>query len=259
MNNNEEMELPKKIEDPNINLNPDNQLTDQNQVQNNVSSDLNNAQPETTYQQDLHEPTIEVIESAVAPEPVLNDTNIILEKKLIVEEPIKEEKKEGNPIIGFFALLFILGAIVSAFYYFVNQDIIKLPEGVNLPFVKNTSTITNEITTTESNDVDETLTPGTAGVYKEVNNQVCPDDSTLIILNSDNSFFINKLNFNEETNSCEVVPLEGTYSENNNEIILSTSNDSIIANIVNENDEFRINFTLDNINLTLVKISENVN
>lgn len=189
-------------------------------------------------------------------EPVIEDNQEVkLEKKLVIEEPIKAKKEKGNPVVGFIALLIILGIIVAAFYYFINQGIIKLPENIQLPFQSKTTTTTT-ITTTET--INETpLNVELYGQYKETNNSICPDISTFLTLSSDNTFTFNYLKFNENDNICDNNEITGNFTEENGQIQLITQDGTVFYATTQISENARsISLNIDNIKVELKKVNE---
>lgn len=165
--------------------------------------------------------------------PTIDDNNRQLNKKVVSVEPIKKEKSKGNLIIAFFALLIILGIILSAFYYFVKMDYIILPENIKnkMPFLSTTTTSTTTTTTTTTNinnndfDYDEI---SIIGEYTENTPLVCPDIKAKLILNEDNTFTYNLLSFNEENNNCNVSEITGNYTAIDGNLELIPTDNSLI-------------------------------
>ena len=179
-------------------------------------------------------PTSEPLEQTVPPAETLleieteaiPESNEPLGKKLVVEKPVKQpkEKGKGNPVVGFFALLLILGAIVTALYYFVKIDIIKLPEGINLPFLE-------KKTTPPANNNGESQTSQTinvVGSYMETANSICPDEPITLTLKDDSSFVYNELTLDARTNKCETNEITGVYVAFSGTLTLSSQTEDVI-------------------------------
>ncbi len=188
-------------------------------------------------------------------DPILNTNTEInsniptepLNKKVVVEKPVKKEKSNGNLIVGFLAILLILAIIVVSFYYFVKMDYIKLPDDIKgkIPFMGTTTTTTtapiknNENIDDNENNILETFTVN--GNYLEVEPIVCNDVGTELILNDDETFTYTKLNFNEEMNECNKTEINGTY----------IARDGILKLVSLENPEEVINANYNKIDTTV--------
>ena len=154
-----------------------------------------------------------------APEQVPENTEP-LDKKVVVEEPIKKEKGKGNPIIGFLVLLLILAIILAAFYYFVKIDFIKIPDEIKnkIPFLNN---ITNVTTKVAKKDNKEDI----SGEYLELESVICPDVRVELKLNVDKTFSYTQLTYKETENKCESTEITGNYITQNGKLKLINSKD----------------------------------
>ncbi|MDD4705931.1 MAG: hypothetical protein PHS24_01785, partial [Bacilli bacterium] len=195
------------IEQP-INTTPNSELTEQSQ--NNLVTPAS-------------EPT-------VIQEP--NEQEVKLEKKIVIEEPVIKEKEKGNAIVGFFALLIILGAILAAFWYFISEGIIKmpdnikLPDGIKLPF--------KEANTTTTTKAAQQLVIN-YGLYKESEPSTCPNKPVSLIINEDKTFLFTSITFDTVNNTCASNEIPGTYILNNDNISLTQNNgETIVINVANE-------------------------
>lgn len=198
-------------------------------------------------------------------EPVVEQNNIVsqdqvdqgekLKKKLVVEKPVKKIKNEGNPVVGFFALLIILGIIIAAFYYFISQGIIKLPDNIKIPFIKTTNvTTTTYPTTTTAPIQNEEDTIKVSGLYEELLLNVCPEKPLTLTLNDDKTFTYNNLSF--INNECINNDISGTFIENDNIITLSHENgNDIIINILIEDDKKVLSIPVNDNFIKLHKVS----
>ncbi|MDD2409637.1 MAG: hypothetical protein PHD03_02845 [Bacilli bacterium] len=161
-----------------------------------------------------------------------NEQEVKLEKKIVLEEPIKQEKEKGNAIVGFFALLIILGAILATFWYFISEGIIKLPnniklpDGIKLPFQESN-------TTTTTKAIEQLVI--SYGLYKESEPSTCPNKPLTLIVNEDKSFLYTNITFDTINNTCNSDDISGTYTLNNDNISLTKENgEVIIVNVANE-------------------------
>lgn len=210
--------------------------------------------------------TEELVEPVLStPQPVIESVNnepdhnveqeVKLEKKLVVEKPIKKNKEGGNALVGFFALLLILAIILAAIYYFISQGIFELPNNVKLPFNLKP---TQAIIPSEENDNDEIkqeLTLSITGNYVEEGNNICPDLQVSLLVNEDNTFVLNDISFNEENNECLQKEITGTLINNNNKLSLNVENEeTIIGSIKKENEEHFIKLVLHANELRLNKV-----
>ena len=159
------------------------------------------------------------INETPAPEQVPENTEP-LDKKVVVEEPIKKEKGKGNPIVGFFVLLLILAIILAAFYYFVKIDFIKIPDEIKnkIPFLNN---ITNVTTKVAKKDNKEDI----SGEYLELESVICPDVRVELKLNVDKTFSYTQLTYKETENKCESTEITGNYITQNGKLKLINSKD----------------------------------
>lgn len=161
-----------------------------------------------------------------------NNQEVKLEKKIVIEEPVKKEKEKGNAIVGFFALLIILGAIFAAFWYFISQGIIKmpnnikLPAGINLPF--------SESNTTTTTKVNEQIII-TYGLYKESEPSTCPNKPVALILNENKTFLYTSITFDTINNTCNSIEIPGTYTLRDDNISLTKENGEVlVVSVANE-------------------------
>ncbi|MDD2505085.1 MAG: hypothetical protein PHF21_02295 [Bacilli bacterium] len=164
------------------------------------------------------------MDEQVVLEGTKQEENKPLKKKVIVEKPVKKEKNTANPVVGFFALLIILGIILAAFYYFIKSDYIKIPDELRnkIPFL--TTPITTENKPNENvgdeNNNPEINTVSVVGDYLELEPSVCPDINIKLLLENNLNFTYTKLSFDAVENVCDINNVKGKYEANNGNLRL---------------------------------------
>lgn len=228
-------------------------------IENDPQNETALSDPVTPVQQPIltEDPTLNQPQpNLVTPQPVIQQSktdqmiqpDVKLEKKIVVEEPVKKEKEKGNPIVGFFALLIILGAILAAGYYFISEGIIKLPDNIKLPAgIK----IPVKETTTQKSPYDDQLTIS-YGAYKEQEPYNCSNNPISIIINEDKSFLYTQVTIDPANNNCSSADISGTYAFNTNTISLTKGDGEIIeVDVFNENNETIISVPIGDKNIKL--------
>jgi len=194
----------------------------------------------------VNDPVIEKPSATLEPKP-----DAQLSPKLVVEEAPKIAKEGGNPFLGFLILLIIIAIFLFSFYFLVKEDIIKLPDNINLPFINDKSPEDNNTNDNDDNNTQEIVI---SGHYAEEDPKVCPEVPVFIKFYDDNTYEFNQLRLDEDDDeiACKGIILSGSYSINNNTITLNSKDGIIYATYNND----IIEMIVDDVSVALTKQDE---